>query len=99
MTFDWTKTTLDRIDHKLDKIEEKLTSLDITAAEHQITLEEHTRRSTANEENLALLRLEFKPVEKHVALVGACFKLLGFLATIIGIITGLFQIIKIFFKI
>jgi len=88
---DWLKTAIEKIDEKMDKLDNRLDNQNVVLAEQKTILEEHQRRSLASEENLDMLRQEFKPVEKHVQIVNFIFKAIGFIATISG---GILAIIK-----
>lgn len=85
---------LKRIEDKLDKVADRISRIDITLTEQAAVLKDHTRRSTSNEENISLLRSEFKPLEKHVNMVNGALKLIGVLAllsTIAEVIIQLFR--------
>lgn len=76
---------LERILNKIDKIDDKLLVIDSTLLRNTITLEEHVRRTS-------ILESEIKPLKKHVVLVEAFFKIIGFFATLTGIILGLVKL-------
>lgn len=78
---EWTKKTLEKLDSKLDIIDARLNNIDITSTKQSMILEEHQRRSLLNEENIELLRTEFKPVEKQVAMANGALKFIGVLST------------------
>jgi hypothetical protein len=80
---------VDHLEEKVDKILEKVSTIETTLAVQGSVLEEHQRRSLANEENVSLLREDFKPIQRHVTLVEGGFKLLGIVSTIAGIATAI----------
>lgn len=86
-------TMLKRIADKLDKMDDRLDSIDKTLVSHDVQLKEHMRRSLANEENVELLRKEFKPVSTHVAVVGALAKVVLGLATIASAIAAVLKLV------
>lgn len=91
----WLKEAIEKIDSKVDKLDDKLSDQGVILAEQKVVLAEHQRRSLANEENVQMLREEFKPVEKHVQIVNGVFKIIGFLATVSGAVIA---VVKFFFS-
>ena len=69
---------LDRIEMKLDRLDQRQDVMDITLAKQETNLKEHMRRSLANEEAVAILKDELKPVINHVFLMNAIFKFTAF---------------------
>lgn len=78
-----------RLEDKLDRALEDLTSLKVGQAEVKGDLAEHMRRTEAAESSLALLREEFKPIQTHVAVVGAMAKIIAACASLMAIALGL----------
>lgn len=76
-------------DRRLDNIEKVMIS-------QEINLKDHMRRSDNLEKLVNVLQekhdLELKPLNRHVSMVEGAFKLLGVLALIVTIITGLSKI-------
>jgi len=93
---------LDRIITKLDKIENHLSSVDITLESQRKDLEHHIFRTDLSEENLEMLRNEFKetikalkselrPVKAHVAFMDAALKIIGGIATVATFLGGAYK--------
>lgn len=81
------------LDEKIDVIITKVSNIETTVAVQGQILDEHQRRSLAAEENIALLRDELKPIQKHVYYVEAVFKAIGFCSTVLGIISLLIKLL------
>lgn len=91
--FSWLKDSVTKIENKLDKLDERMDSQNATLVEQKVILDEHQRRSLANEENLDILRKEFKPVQTHVEQVNFLFKAIGFISLLIGIVQGVLKLL------
>lgn len=87
----------EKIDGKLDKIEERLNSIDGTLIKQNKDLEHHIFRTSLAEENLEMLRIEFKPVLKRHEAVNTIFRIVGMFATGLGLIVGLAKVVTAFF--
>lgn len=91
-----------RIEDKLDKLDSRLDSVDVTLAKQHMTLKEHMRRSVANEENVSMLREDFKPLQKHVAMIEGAFKFLGMTVSaiigLIGVAAAIYTILDYYLK-
>lgn len=70
---------------KIDKILEKIHSIDITMARNTASLEAHMKRTD-------LLEKKLEPVENHVSLINASFKVFGAVGAIIGILVTLYKL-------
>lgn len=70
--------TLQRIECKIDKLDARQDRMEITQAKQHMSLEEHMRRTAANEEAIAAMQEELKPVKSHIAMFTAAAKLLAF---------------------
>lgn len=75
-------------------LNEKIDSIIVVQTRQEENLKEHMKRSDLLEENLNILRNDFKPVEKHVHYVEGALKLLGAISVLIGIIIGIVQVFK-----
>lgn len=71
-----------------NEIRGTLTKILVTQEVHTEQLREHMRRTAAAEAALEHIRSEFAPVKVHVARVDGALKLLGALATLIGVLSG-----------
>lgn len=78
----------DKIDTKLDKIDDRLSSIDVTLVKQNAELEHHIYRTEIAEQKLELLRIEFKPVKRHVDRVNFVFRIIGIASTGLGLIIG-----------
>lgn len=70
---------------KIDKILEKIHSIDITMARNTASLEAHMKRTD-------LLEKKLEPVENHVSLINASFKVFGAVGAVIGIAVTLYKL-------
>jgi hypothetical protein len=95
--FDWLKEAVDKIEKKVDSIDQRIDKVDVTLVEQAAVLKEHHRRSIANEQNLELLRKEFKPVETHVHTMNTVFKIIGVIASAASLIVGIIRAITALF--
>lgn len=69
------KEKLKGIEERLDEHTKILASVDKTLALQAQQLEQHMRRTDLAEENIKMLREEFKPVEGHVIFINKLSKL------------------------
>lgn len=96
----WLKDGLDKIDSKIDKLDERLDNVDVTLGKQSIILEDHTRRSLANEEQVELLKKKLeedvKPLRNHVLMVNTVFKIIGVVASSVGVFSGVLRLIEFF---
>lgn len=67
----------DKLETKIDLITDRLNSIDVTLAKQSVILEEHVKRTNLLEDKIA-------PVEKHVLVLHAVFKMIGALAMMGG---------------
>lgn len=91
-----TSTTpqIEKLEQKVDKILDKIASIDVTLVGQHMQLKEHLRRSQLNEENIELLREQFKPVEVHVSQVAGALKFLGIISILVGVAAGIIKILE-----
>lgn len=75
-------TVLDKLENKMDQVDGRLNSMDKTLVKQEENLKEHIRRTE-------ILENELKPIKKHVSHIEGGLKLLGALATIAGLLSGL----------
>lgn len=73
-----------------------ISDIKVTLAEQKTILDEHQRRSLANEESVALLREQMKPIENHVLLVNFAFKMILSIGGVIGFIASFLKILEFF---
>jgi chromosome segregation ATPase len=93
------KLLVEKIDVKLDKVDERLGSIDGTLIKQEASLEHHIYRTELNEKQLEILREEMKPLSKHVSFVNAVFRMVGIVATGLGLLIGVAKIAtEYFFK-
>jgi hypothetical protein len=83
-----------KIIEKLDTQSEDISIIKVDIAKNTVSLDEHIKRTNLLEENMQGIREEMKPVQRHVDAVNTILKLIGFLAVIVGAITGLARIVK-----
>lgn len=89
-----TTPQVEKLELKVDKILEKIASIDVTLVGQHMQLKEHLRRSQLNEENMELLRQQFKPVEIHVTQVTGALKFLGIISLLVGVAAGIIKILE-----
>lgn len=75
-----------------------INDIKVTLAEQKIILDEHQRRSIANEASVELLKEQIAPLEKHVLVYSLIGKFILGISIVVGIATGLIQIINFFIK-
>ena len=95
----------DKLDERFNRMEEKhdelgkdVSDINVTLIKQEAQLAEHIRRSAAAEENLSLLRSEFKPVQVTVQKQQFLWSIIGKVGAALvagtGMIVGLIEIIK-----
>jgi hypothetical protein len=85
---------LDKIMTSIEGMSSSISDIKTEQAVQGIVLKEHERRSTASEENLALLRAQIKPLEDHVSFARGVGKAISILLTLGGIIAGILKLMK-----
>ena len=85
----------DRVDGRLDRQDERLDGISHTLITQGAVLEEHQRRSLANEKAVQLLQAELKPLALHVAVAGGLAKLIAVLGTLVALIFGIVNLIRV----
>lgn len=65
------------VNEKLDKIISDITDIKVTQAEMKVNVAYHISRSDNLEENVDMLRKEFKPVKAHVTFMNTAAKILA----------------------
>lgn len=86
-----------RIYDKLDDMDKRLDSIDRTLAAQHVEIQNHIKRTDIAEQrqnNFEKLMIEV--VLKHINQVNGALKLIGILATIVGIFAGIAKVIGIF---
>ena len=83
------KKLLEKLDEKVDKLDTRLDKVDVHLAVYNEQLKIHIEGTVQNREAIKDLRIDLKPVERHVELVNGFFKLVGFIALVVGIVEGL----------
>jgi hypothetical protein len=93
---EWIKQILNSFEHKLDKIDQKMDAMESRHIENSQQLSEHIYRTELAEENIAILREQIKPIEKHVSMLHGVLKFIGIVATLVSITTGVMKILGYF---
>lgn len=88
------KDQLKAIDDKLEEHTKILSSVDKTLALQAQQLEVHMRRTAALEENVDILRQEFKPVQGHVDFINKLSKLIALIAAVSTAVLGAVELIR-----
>jgi hypothetical protein len=88
------KDAIKELDAKVDEHTKILASIDKTLALQALSLETHMRRTEAAEENLGMLRQDFKPVQSHVEFINKLSKLVALLAAVASASYGVFEVVK-----
>jgi hypothetical protein len=92
----WLKEAIDKLDVKVDRLDQRLDEMKELHMKNTSSLDEHILRTEINEENIALLREEIKPIQNHVIMIHGVLKVIGTLSTILGIIVGAVKVLQIF---
>jgi len=85
---------ISRFEGKLDQIHEQITLVNVTLAVQAEQLTNHIRRTEIAEKRLDEIESEVKPIQKHVLHVEGAIKLLGIVATLLGIATAVAGLIS-----
>lgn len=89
-----------KIDNKIDKLGERLDSMEKVQIKQEANLGEHMRRTELAEENISILRsdlkIDLRPLQKHVSYMEGALKGLGIISMVIGIIIGLAKLLEYF---
>jgi hypothetical protein len=88
------KEAIKELDAKVDEHTKILASIDKTLALQALSLENHMRRTEAAEENLAMLRADFKPVQGQSEFFNKLSKLVALLAAVGSAGFAAFEFIK-----
>jgi hypothetical protein len=75
---------LDSVVDKLDKMSDTMTIIQVSQGKMEVNVAEHIRRTGVAEENIAMIRLELKPIEEHVTQVRSITKFAMWIAGGIG---------------
>ena len=76
-----------RIEFKIDRIDQRINNIDVTLASQHESLKDHIRRTE-------LLEDQIKPIQKKINYAEGALKLIGFVATIAGIIEVILLAVK-----
>lgn len=87
------KAQLELAQEKLDKVAEDIAEIKNVQVAQAADLKHHIYRTDLAEQHLRKLEEEFKPVQKHVALVNAGLKIVGAITTFFGLIIGFAKVI------
>lgn len=87
---------VEQIAQDVKEIKEDVSALKVTAAVQQKDLENHIYRTELAEKAIQLLKDAVAPIQKHVTHVEGALKLLGALATGVGVIAGVVKILQLF---
>ena len=82
------------IHDKLDRMIETLSEIKVTQATQAVDLAHHIKRTDLLEERVEQVRAEIKPVVDHVTGLRFMVRLLGIAATVVAIVTGIYEIAK-----
>lgn len=88
------KEAIKELDSKVDEHTKILASIDKTMALQAQQLEMHMRRTAAAEENLEILRKEFKPVQGHVEFINKSSKVIALLAGVASAVFAGVEVVK-----
>ena len=88
------KDAIKELDKKVDQHTEILARMDKTLAIQALQLETHMKRTQVAEDNLALLREEFKPIQAHVEFINKLSNLIALTAGVASALFGAFEMVK-----
>jgi hypothetical protein len=91
------KEKLKKIENSLEDHTKILSNVDKTLALQAQQLEHHIHRTDIAEDNMVMLRHEFKPIQKHVELINGLAKIIALIGTIIGISYYGTQVVRLWF--
>lgn len=86
------KDYFDNLNNRLDEVQSVLADIRVDLARNTRSLEEHMRRTEALESAVDVIRAEARPVQTHVAVVGALGKVLAAGGTVVAIVEGVLQL-------
>lgn len=94
------KDFLNRMYERQEKMAEDINDIKTILSRQEEQLKLHIYRTDLAEQNIEMLRTEFKteitPVKTHTQFVNALMKLVGGIAIIVGLIAGIVELIKFF---
>lgn len=73
---------------KINKLDERMDESNIILAKQEVSLSEHIKRTNILEDKI-------EPVERHVQLVNSILKIIGGIAVLMSIITGIIKVIEV----
>ena len=76
------------------KLNEDITEIKVSLARIDTTLERNTDSLEEHMRQTRLLEQKIAPVERHVAMMHGALKLIGIVSVVVGIITGIVQLMK-----
>lgn len=79
---------------ELREIRDELKTINITLALQHKSLEEHMRRTELTEKAVETLKLELKPIQKHIITVEGSFKVIGGIGFLLGATLTILEIMK-----
>lgn len=78
----------DKLEEKLDKVLEEVGSINVTLARNTSDLEYHIKRTDLAEKHIQSLEAQVIPLKKKEAMIEGVFKLIGAIATALGLTIG-----------
>ena len=85
MDLNWLKERIERIECKVDDVKDHCNSIDKTLIKNTADIEIHIKRTDIAEQNLEKIRVEIKPINRHVIMMEGALKFVGVLALVAGL--------------
>jgi tetrahydromethanopterin S-methyltransferase subunit G len=89
----WLREEVAKIHTKLDRLDDRIDRVDVILTKQAGDIEHHIRRTDALEERVEQVADELRPVEDHVAMLRGVGKFLGIVATVTGILGGMYVLL------
>lgn len=83
------KDFLNKMYERQEKMSEDINEIKVILGKQEEHLKQHILRTELAEENIALLREQIQPIEKHVQMVSGVLKFLGLISVLVGIVLGI----------
>ena len=87
------KEFAERVFNKQDEIFKELTEVRVILAKQEESLHYHIYRTDQNELSINELKKSLDPIAKHLAFVQGFIKLMGILATGVGMVLGIMKLL------
>ena len=87
------KHFLEKLFDKHEETQKDVGEIKVILARQEVQIAEHIKRTNLAEENIDLLRGEFKPIQSKIDNFIGGLKLLGIISMLAGIVVGILKVI------